>query len=254
MTNRGALDGLGPGLWQKYEPTIRGFHASTSPTQPSLGTDSTVYGEYWSNGQGRVMCRGAIQFGSTATYGSGESVWGVSLPVPANRSSGGADLPIGNAWLWQGSAADPQLNMQSIPTLMDPLAGGGGNQTNEDNYFQLFIPYMVSYGTGSFASSATSATVTHGLAVTPVAYDITVVPTNNPSSTPKTIWIDTITSTQFNVNITTASTTTPMTFSWKARAECNSTANFSLLASSLKPWVWASGHVISWQIEYEARR
>lgn len=251
--NDGVVSGVQADLWRQYQPTIRGFSSSGSGiTQPVLNS-AVTFGEYWNSGQGRVLCRGSIQFASDSTFGSGESVWGISLPFPANRSSGGADLPIGEAWLWQGSSADPQLNMSGIPTLMDPLSPGG-TQSQEDSYFQIFVPYLISFGTGSIATGATSTTITHGLAETPAAFDIQVTATNAPSTTPKIVYVDTITSTQFNVNIVSSSATTGLTFAWKCRAEPNSSTEFALLASHLKPWTWASGHSISWLIEYEARR
>jgi hypothetical protein len=251
--NYGTPDGLDAGLWKQFDPQIAGFSfAGTGITQPNLST-CPRYGQFWQSGQGRVMYQGAIQFDSTVSFGSGETVWGLRLPVPANRSSGGADLPIGNAWLWQGSSADPQLNMQAIPTLMDPLLPGG-NQGMEDYFFQLFNSYLISYGTGSIATSATSTTITHNLGVTPAAYDIHITCTNNPSTTPKLVYVSNIGATTFDVNVGTSSATTGLTFAWKCRAEPNSSTGFSLLVNHLKPWVWASGHVVSWQIEYEARR
>jgi hypothetical protein len=251
--NDGVLSGQQADLWRVYQPTIRGFSQSGSGiTQPVLNS-AVVFGEYWNSGQGRVLCRGSIQFASDTTFGSSESVWGVSLPVPANRSSGGADMPIGEAWLWQGSSADPQLNMSAIPTLMDPLLPGG-NQSQEDSYFQIFVPYLISYGTGSIATGATSTTVTHGLGETPAAYDIQVVATNAPSTTPKIVYVTNIDSDSFDVNVVSSSATTGLTFGWKCRAEPNASSELALLASHLKPWVWASGHSISWLIEYEARR
>jgi hypothetical protein len=258
MPNEGVLDGLGPSLWRQYRPTIRGFSsAGTGITDPNL-SDATIFAQYWTSGQGRVLYQGSIQFG-TAGFGSGESVWGVSLPVPANRSSGGADLPIGNAWAWQGSSANPQLNMQMIPTLMDPLKPGG-DQGQEDSFVQFFLPYMISYGTGTIATSATATTVTHNLGTTPAAYDIQITATNSPSTTPKIVYVTNVTDTTFDVNVVSSSATIGLTFAWKARCEPHSPPSppaeraFSLLANHLRPWTWAATHVLAWQVEYEARR
>lgn len=253
MTNRGLLDGLGPSLWQAFLPNIRGFSAAgTGITDPVIGASAPRFGQFWNNGQGRVFYQGSIEFDANTTFGTGESVWGLTLPVPASRSNGGADLPIGNCWLWQ-KGSDPQLNMVAIPTLMDPLLPGG-NQGQEDHYFQIFLPYSISYGTGSIATSATSTTVTHNLGYTPSAYDIKIVATNAPSTTPKIVYVNNITSTTFDVNVVSSSATTGLTFAWKIVAEPNGTTNFAQLANHVRPWVWASGQVIAWQIEYEARR
>jgi hypothetical protein len=42
--------------------------------------------------------------------------------------------------------------------------------------------------------------VTHGLDVTPVLEDISIVLGENPTNDPGNIWVDTFTSTQFTVN------------------------------------------------------
>ena len=72
-------------------------------------------------------------------------------------------------------------------------------------------------GTGTIADSTTVATITHGLSRTPAAKDIWVTFTENPSTDPGNIWIDTITSTQFNVNCRTNPGASHLDFSWGAR-------------------------------------
>ncbi len=71
-------------------------------------------------------------------------------------------------------------------------------------------------GTGSIASGSTAATITHGLSVTPAAANISVTFTENPSTDPGNIWVDTITSTQFNVNCRTNPGASNLDFSWQA--------------------------------------
>lgn len=56
-------------------------------------------------------------------------------------------------------------------------------------------------GTATITSGSTSATVTHGLALTPAAGDCLAVALENPASDPGTLWIDTYTATQFNINV-----------------------------------------------------
>gem|GEM_PF-7081203 len=215
-----------------------------------LGNAST-FAEFWSSGQGRILYRGSITFGSTTTFGSSEDVWGLRLPFPANRSSGVPDLPIGDVLLAQPTS-DPALNMKSVTTLMDPF-NPGGSQGMEDYYAHVFISHCIAAGTGAFTSGSSTCTVTHGMGLTPVVSDIILNPTNNPSTAPKCWWLSNFTSTTFDVNVQTASTTTPWAFSWKARAEPN-TSTWALLVNHLRPWVWSAGHRISWQMEYEARR
>jgi parallel beta-helix repeat protein len=70
-------------------------------------------------------------------------------------------------------------------------------------------------GTGAIANGATATTVTHSLDVTPIAREIQITPTNNPSNDPGNIWVDTITATQFNVNCRNDPGVSTLTFSWK---------------------------------------
>ena len=71
-------------------------------------------------------------------------------------------------------------------------------------------------GTGSIASGTTADTITHGLAVTPAAKDISVTFTESPDTDPGNIWVDTITSTQFNVNCRTDPGASNLDFAWNA--------------------------------------
>jgi parallel beta-helix repeat protein len=73
-------------------------------------------------------------------------------------------------------------------------------------------------GTGSIASGATTATVTHGLAVTPAAKDIRVVLTENPTNDPGIVWIDTIGATTFAVNCRSDPGASNLDFAWRAEA------------------------------------
>lgn len=73
-------------------------------------------------------------------------------------------------------------------------------------------------GTSNIASGGTSVVVTHGLAVTPVAADISVTSTSATGSNP--IYLDTtsITSTQFTVRCASAAAAN-FFFTWQARAK-----------------------------------
>lgn len=254
MPNRGILPGLkSEAGWQTYNRNdlLRAFTFGGTPTQPTLGS-STVNAQYSHDRQtGTVAYQGMIQFASDATFGSGDHVWAVRLPVPAYRSLGGADLPVGTGWAWQGSAGN--RNMALRATLMDPLTPDG-NQTNEDYYAQFFLPYMLATGSGTITSAATSVTITHGLGTTPAPEDITITPTGTTTNNIVMWYIDTITSTQFNVNVRTAPGASTFPFNWKARAEPNGSATFDLLTNSLRPFTWASGYVLAWHLRYQARR
>jgi hypothetical protein len=47
-------------------------------------------------------------------------------------------------------------------------------------------------GTGTIANGATTATITHGLSVTPTLKDITITLGENPTNTPGAIWVNTL--------------------------------------------------------------
>lgn len=259
MSNKGALGGVSAQTWRNYEPLWLNTNVSGNPTMPAIG-NGTLQGRYLKLTGGLVVAQVNVGFGSTTTYGNGDSfIFG--LPFPANRwsanllNSSTADLPIGTALAWQGGSASPTFTMPLIPTLADPLAGYN-LQTNEDNFFFLFNQHLLSAGTGSI-TNATPATITHALGVTPQAYDIHVTPTaiTSASTNPRQIYVDTITSTQFNVNTQTAlGSGKTLSFSWKCRAEPNNTSsNLPQLVNYQRPWTHASGHGLYCQVVYEAR-
>lgn len=70
-------------------------------------------------------------------------------------------------------------------------------------------------GTGTIASGATTATVTHLNGATPLADQIRISPTSNPTNDPGHIWVDTIGATTFKVNCRTDPGTGGLTFSWQ---------------------------------------
>lgn len=251
MSNRGVIGGVRIPGWQSYTPNLREFsNAGTGITQPSLG-NSIAVARWMRDPSGKVFYYGQITFGSTATFGSGGSVWGLTLPYPASRSSGGADLPIGTAMAWQGTASN--RNMVLTPTLMDPLSPGGTNGA-EDDYAQFFCSRLVASGTGSIASAATSTTITHGLANTPTATDIRITPTATTTNNCGIWYVDTIGSSTFNVNVKAAPGASTFAFSWKAEVDPNNSSEFDLLAAHNKPWTWAANHVLGWSLVYEGRR
>lgn len=62
------------GSWQTYTPTL-----TASVTNPTLGTGSSVYGEYLQDGNW-VHCRGTIKFG-TSGINAGSGGYLISLPT-----------------------------------------------------------------------------------------------------------------------------------------------------------------------------
>jgi hypothetical protein len=257
--NRGILAGLRSAQFLSYDPKLVAFAygGGGTPTQPSLG-NGTAQGRYFVTPSGLVICSGLITFGSTTTFGSAEDFWGISVPVQINRSSGGADMPIGVAMGWQGLSASPQLCTPLTPTALDPGLPFG-NQSQEDSYFQIFCHWCLAQGTGTIASGATTTTVTHLMPFTPMASDINLTVTNNTTNNPGQVYVTSITSTQFTVGCRSNPGASGLNFSWKVRGEPEGPhfaldGNGGLLVASNAPWVWASGHQLSWQIMYEARR
>lgn len=72
-------------------------------------------------------------------------------------------------------------------------------------------------GTGTINSGATTATVNHGLGVTPAAKDFSIVFTEQGTNDYGRWWIDTITSTQFRVNVSADPGASNLDFSWNVR-------------------------------------
>ena len=70
-------------------------------------------------------------------------------------------------------------------------------------------------GTGSIASGATSATVTHGCGFTPTLQQISVTLGENPTNDPGIIWVDTIGATTFKVNCRADPGASNLDFGWR---------------------------------------
>lgn len=249
----GVLAGSTSLAWQRCDAILQGFVISGSlpSVQPSNPT-GTNFAKYLDLGNGLILFKFNFIFDANSVFGTGEHIWAVRLPIPANRASGGADLTDGTVLAWQGSSANPQLTMALRPSLMDPMLGGG-SQGMEDYYIQFFVPYLLSMGTGTITSGNTSVTITHALGSTPNAQDISVVPTNTTTTAPGLIYVDTIGSTSFKVNSRTNPGASGLGFSWKARMEPNGTTLLDVLANHTRPWLWASGHQLSGTIMYEGQ-
>jgi hypothetical protein len=260
MPNSGPKSGLvGEGLWRPFTPTqpiLRAFVLSgAAPTQPNLGS-STIDAWYAHDKQsGTVTFSGKVALASDFTNASGDHVLGLLLPVPAYRSLGGADVPIGTGMAWQGTVAN--LNVPLRATLMDPMSTGIGSSTQEDSWAQFFIPYSgYASGTGTITSAATSVTITHNLGHTPTARDFNIMPTAATTNSIVMYYVDTITSTQANVNVRSAPGASGFNFSWSVQSLPNGSATLDLLLNSGRPFGggWVAGYVLSWHLRYQARR
>jgi hypothetical protein len=72
-----------------------------------------------------------------------------------------------------------------------------------------------SSGTATIVTATTSITVTHGAGYTPSAQDIMLCPTNSPTNPPGWFWADTITSTQFTINVAADPGASGASFGWR---------------------------------------
>lgn len=70
-------------------------------------------------------------------------------------------------------------------------------------------------GTATVASGTTSISVTHGAGYTPVAADLVVTPTNNPTNDPGWFWINNVGATTFDINVRNDPGSGGATFSWR---------------------------------------
>lgn len=71
-------------------------------------------------------------------------------------------------------------------------------------------------GTGTITSAATSVAITHGLSVTPTVDDISIIGAENPTTDVGTIWVDTLGTATFTVNVENAPSTSNFDFGWRA--------------------------------------
>jgi pectate lyase-like protein len=72
-------------------------------------------------------------------------------------------------------------------------------------------------GTGSIASGATTAVITHGLGYTPALGEISVTLGENPTNDVGAVFVTTITSTQFTVNVEADPGASNLDFAWAVR-------------------------------------
>jgi hypothetical protein len=70
-------------------------------------------------------------------------------------------------------------------------------------------------GSGSITSGGTTDVIVHGLSETPIASNIHITLTENPTNSPGAIWIDTIGASNFTVNCENDPGASDLDFSWK---------------------------------------
>jgi len=104
-----------------------------------------------------------------------------------------------------------------VVSFHNPIIGEATKFANILNSTQIDGYEGVRRGTGTITSPATAATITHGMGFTPVAGDITVTLTEDPSNTPGAIWVSAIGATTFVVNCENDPGASNLDFSWAIR-------------------------------------
>lgn len=112
-----------------------------------------------------------------------------------------------------GSLAD--YNLYSLNNLVQNHIGALRLEGSNSKVFQNMGYVTEASGTGTIASGATLAVVTHGLSVTPTIDDISITLGELSSNDPGQIYVNTITSTQFTVNCRNDPGASNLDFAWR---------------------------------------
>jgi hypothetical protein len=109
----------------------------------------------------------------------------------------------------EGNVLTPRQNATAIT-----MNGHDTNLRIKDN-----IGYATeANGTGTINNGATSATITHGLSITPALKNIAITLGENPTNDPGIIWVDTIGSTTFQVNCRADPGASNLDFAWQVNS------------------------------------
>lgn len=172
----------------------------------------------------RLNCRSADNtYDVIGGTGSGSACTGVLIEGCGFNSNVGTDpdLPRYGVNLWNATACQQwhvignQFARNPNHWATAPINVTGtpvGTKVRNNNG----APDWGYNGTAAITAAATAVTVTHNLPYTPAVTDITVTPTNNPTNDPGNFWIDTITATQFNINVRAVPGASTATFAWRA--------------------------------------
>lgn len=106
-------------------------------------------------------------------------------------------------------------------TLGNPFTGGpwvqSGNSVMDATNAVSSGVVLENSGTATVVSGNTSIAVTHGLSVTPTVDDISIAFNEQGTNDYGRWWVDTITSTQFTLNVSADPGASNLTFGWRAR-------------------------------------
>lgn len=131
-------------------------------------------------------------------------------------------LNLANATFRNSDNTDPCMNS----SLTAGKQFGFGTVRNPDGnpLFTGGTKFFDNSGTATIASGTTSIVVNHGLLATPSINDITLRAAENATTEPGTLWIDTITSTQFTINCRTNPGASNLDVGWRAKLPAPFTA------------------------------
>lgn len=225
---------------QIYSNTIHGIYLDNSGAQTQIqdvkienNNQSAIYFDATTTGPSQVMitgcgfrlnCRGANNtYDVIGGTGSGSACTGVLISDCRFNSASGTstNFPRYGVNLWNATACQ-QWHVVANQFARNPNHWGTApiNVTGTPSGTKIRAnngaPDWGYMGTATIPSGATKLiTVTHNLPFTPAVNDIIVVPTNNPTNDPGNFWIDTFTSTQFNINCRADPGVGGATFAWR---------------------------------------
>ncbi len=222
---------LNEGGTPRYWTLHSGITAERSSTQKYFGSYSAkiiATDTYATNLRQRVT---SLQFkGQYVSFGSW--VWSdtastVTLSLMDSTSTfvTGAFHPGDSTWRWLTVThlCDTTSTYVEARYYITPSTGGTSYVDGAMMVMGRSVPYSsarpifdtdINSGTATVADSTTSIVVNHGLATTPTRVQIT--PTNNPTNAVSFWWVDTLTPTQFTINVNADPGASGLDFDWRA--------------------------------------
>lgn len=222
---RAGMDATGVGLATAASNAANGILSSANDLDLSITgggiSACSLNGISWNSTNGQLAVVGS-RITDCGQAGTGGSRNGIAMGAGKARIVG---CRIGN-----DGAGTAQI--YGVATSVDTLVVMGNDLTNNVTAAtngtltssivrgnQGYVSKAV--GTGSIASGATTAVITHGLSATPLAANIQWTFTENPTNPPGLSWVTTITATQFTVNVAADPGASNLDFSWEASTERN---------------------------------
>jgi hypothetical protein len=187
----------------------------TNYSQSNLGTILSTGGASYFNG-GIVSANNPnftscdmSQIHNNHMYSAG----GATFTIPAGLLDGGTTVEgkIGGIILDTSSTSTDVYNNNLWHTYSKVI-----KLTNTGKTYGNTGYITENKGTATIPSGALTTNINHGLSYTPQLQDISVTPTNNPTTDPAWFYITNPTSSQFTLSVKTNPSTSGATFVWKA--------------------------------------